>query len=206
MSEPLPAYRTPLAAGYDASARRSWTLRLRAIARLALRPGDVVLDAGCGTGLSFAALLEAVGGSGRVIGIEASPAMMALARDRVAAAGWTNVHLIESALEAADWSPPADAVLFNYTHDLLRSPDALDRVRSRVCPGARVVAAGIKHPPRWLDPFRLYRRFKSAGCHRNREGLDAPWSLLAAEVTGLQVEATGLGSGFIAWGRYPGSA
>lgn len=180
-------------------------LRLRTIARLNLRPGDVVLDAGCGTGLSFAALFAAVGEGGRIIGIESSPAMMAQARARAAAAGWRNVHLIEAAVEEARWSPPADAVLFNYTHDLLRSRAALDRVRDHLHPGARVAAAGIKHPPRWLDPLRLYRRFKSADCYRNRDGLDAPWSLLAAFVPDLRVESTLLGSGFIAWGRYRGT-
>lgn len=201
---PLPAYQAAQAARYDASARRTMALRLRTIARLGLRPGDVVLDAGCGTGLSFAALLAAVGEGGWVIAIEPGAVMMAQARARVEAAGWRNVQLIEAALEDARWSPPADAVLFNYTHDLLRSPAALRRVRDGVRPGARVAAAGIKHPPRWLDPFRLYRRFKSAGCYRNRDGLDAPWSLLAADVGDLRLESTLLGSGFIAWGRYPG--
>jgi arsenite methyltransferase len=38
------------AAGYDASARRTMPLRLRAIALLQLQPGHVVLDVGAGTG------------------------------------------------------------------------------------------------------------------------------------------------------------
>ncbi|MBY0267489.1 MAG: methyltransferase domain-containing protein [Burkholderiales bacterium] len=199
----LSGYDETKASRYDASAARTMMLRLRAIALLALKPGDAVLDAGSGTGLSLPLLVAAVGRDGRIIAVESSPAMMRLARARAAAAGWSNVQLIETGLENATWSPPVDAVLFNYTHDLLRSRAALDRVRSQVRAGARVAAAGIKHPPRWLDPFRLYRRFKSADCYRNREGLDAPWSLLAADVPGLKVESTLFGSGFMAWGRYP---
>lgn len=62
---PLPAYHAAQAARYYASTRRTMALRLRTIARLGLRAGDVVLDAGCRTGPRFAALLAAVGEGGR---------------------------------------------------------------------------------------------------------------------------------------------
>lgn len=190
------------ARGYDASARRTMDLRRRTIARLALREGDTVLDAGCGTGLSFPLLLEAVGTSGAVIGVEASPDMLALAGERTSAGGWENVTLIGGAMETATLPRRVDAVLFNYTHDLLRSPAALASVFRQAAAGARVAAAGIKHPPRWLDPFRLYRRFKSRSCYSRLEGLDAPWDLLVQQVPDLEVEETLCGTGYIAWGRY----
>jgi len=197
-----PAHYRRHAREYDASAQRTMVLRRRTIARLGLRPGDVVLDVGCGTGLSFPLLLDAVGASGRVIGVESSSDMMALARERAAAAGWNNVTLLESAAEAVVLLCAVDALLFNYTHDVIRSPGALDNLFRQAAAGARVAVAGIKHPPRWLDPFRLYRRFKSRGCYTSTEGLDAPWDRLAAFVPDLQVESTLLGTGFIAWGRY----
>jgi demethylmenaquinone methyltransferase/2-methoxy-6-polyprenyl-1,4-benzoquinol methylase len=199
-SEERPDYRG-IAADYDASARRTMSLRRRTIAMLGLEAGDVVVDAGCGTGLGFPLLLDAVGPSGLVIGVEASPEMMALARRRVAAARWDNVLLIESDIRSARWPLPADAALFNYVHDILRSPAALDAVFAQSRSGARVAAAGIKHPPRWIDPLRLYRRFKSRRCYACREGLDRPWSLLEPRVPGLRVESTLFGTGFIAWGR-----
>lgn len=195
------AYYRKHAGDYDASAARTMALRRRAIARLSLQSGDVVLDAGCGTGLSFALLLEAVGRRGQVIGVESSPQMMALARLRVAEAGWTNVLLIEDAIERARWPVPADALLFNYTHDIVRAPAALAAIFRQSRPGARVCAAGIKHPPRWMDPLRLYRRYKSRGCYTRFEGLDTPWDLLARDISGLQVETTLFGTGYIAWGR-----
>jgi len=193
-------YRTH-AGDYDASAGRTMALRRRTVARLALQPGDVVLDAGCGTGLSFALLRMAVGSGGQVIGVESSPQMMALARQRVEQAGWSNVLLLEGPIENASWPVPADALLFNYTHDIVRTPAALAAIFRQSRPGARLAAAGIKHPPRWLDPLRLYRRYKSRSCYTQYEGLDTPWDLLARVVPDLQVESTLFGTGYIAWGR-----
>ncbi len=192
------------AGDYDASAQRTMALRRRTIAMLALQPGDWVLDVGCGTGLSFSWLLDAIGPGGALIGVEQSPDMLALARRRIATAGWNNVTLIEAAAEVVVLPRAVDAVLFNYTHDVIRSRAALDNLFRQAVAGARVAVAGIKHPPRWLDPFRLYRRFKSRGCYDTTEGLDAPWDRLQELVPDLQVESTLWGTGFIAWGRYRG--
>jgi S-adenosylmethionine-diacylgycerolhomoserine-N-methlytransferase len=43
--------------------------RVAAIEHLRLRPGEPVLDVGCGTGLNFALLLERVGPDGLVVGV-----------------------------------------------------------------------------------------------------------------------------------------
>ena len=71
-----------LAAGYDAATRGIERKRQRAIALLRLRPGDTVLDAACGTGSALEALARAVGPEGRVLGVEQSSEMMAIARER----------------------------------------------------------------------------------------------------------------------------
>ncbi|MFE6667298.1 class I SAM-dependent methyltransferase [Streptomyces sp. NPDC057697] len=43
---------------------------------LSLRPGDAVLDAGCGTGRALPALRAAVGPRGTVLGVDLTPAML----------------------------------------------------------------------------------------------------------------------------------
>ena len=54
---------------------------------LRLRAGGAVLDVGCGHGACLPLLAQAVGAGGRVAGIDASAAMVAAARRRVAAQG-----------------------------------------------------------------------------------------------------------------------
>ncbi|MER6254579.1 methyltransferase domain-containing protein [Streptomyces sp. NPDC001584] len=51
-----------------------------AVAEFGLRPGNRVLDAGCGTGRAMTALRAAVGPAGTVLGVDLTPQMLAAAR------------------------------------------------------------------------------------------------------------------------------
>jgi len=54
---------------------------------LQLRPGDAVLDMGCGHGACMPLLAQRVGSAGRIAGVDASRAMVAEARNRLKHAG-----------------------------------------------------------------------------------------------------------------------
>ena len=56
--------------------------RLLAVRSLRLQAGDTVVDLGCGTGINIPLLLEAVGPSGRVIGVDLSEEMLSNACER----------------------------------------------------------------------------------------------------------------------------
>jgi S-adenosylmethionine-diacylgycerolhomoserine-N-methlytransferase len=129
--------------------------RLAAIERLGLRPGDQVLDIGCGTGLNFPLLLDRVGPAGRVVGLDASVQMLAQARRRALSRGWTNVHLLcadASAVDPADLSHAfsgvaADAVLSTYTLSLIDDwPKAWARAMEAARPGARIAVVDMQMP------------------------------------------------------------
>lgn len=74
---------------------RGRTFRRRSVEALQLEPGDSVLELGCGNGNAFGRLREAVGPEGRVVGVDYSPGMAAAAAERVADAGWRNVHVVQ---------------------------------------------------------------------------------------------------------------
>lgn len=190
------------AAGYDASCKRTQPLRLETVAKLRLRPGDAVLDVGSGTGMSFDLLVPRVGSRGKVIGVELSPDMMALARRKVDERGWDNVALMEGTVEQLDIPDRIDAILCFYTHDIMRSEAALERIFARAAPGARVAVAGMKAFPWFLAPLNLYTLAKARPYMTTFEGLSTPWSHLSRWVPDLAVRPTQLGMGYIAWGRY----
>jgi SAM-dependent methyltransferase len=105
---------------YDHDAVVRWLagVRRRAVEALELKPGDVVLDIACGTGLNFGALSSGVGADGRVIGVDISPEMLEIAQGRIDSAGWTNVELVNAAVEDAKLPTGADAALFSCAHDV----------------------------------------------------------------------------------------
>ena len=185
---------------YDLELKLFEPARRAAIGRLALRSGDVVFDVGCGTGLSLPLLRQAVGARGHIVGIEQSPEMMALARQRVQQHGWRNVTLIEAPVADATLARRANAALFHFTHDILRDPAALDNIAAHLRPGARVVACGLQWAPPWAWPVNLFVFGAALRSVSSQAGLGQPWSLLAGHLSGLTVEPLMSGAVFLASG------
>ena len=109
---------------YDAVARRMpgvGGLRERAADRLAPGPGDIVVDMGCGTGANLPYLQARVGPGGRVLGVDFTPGVLAVARDRFDGVDGVGV------VRGDATRPPvaaADAVFASFVSGMLAEPAA----------------------------------------------------------------------------------
>ena len=189
------------ARSYDRDTGAFQPYRRAVVEALPLRPGQVVLDVGCGTGLCCGLLREKVGPQGAVVGIEESPEMAAVAREHIASQGWRNVTVVQSPAEEAQITATADAALFCAVHDIMQSADALENVLTKLRPGAPVAAGGGK----WAAPFMLAANMMTRTLHapyvRSFSGFDRPWGRLEQLVEDVRVREMAFGNGYIMTGH-----
>lgn len=157
-----------------------------------LKRGDVVLDVGCGTGLNFPLLAEAVGPEGMIIGLDSSPHMLEVARRRVQRQHLQNVRLIEAdavdfpaslisdALIGAGRGALVDAVFASYTlsvipewHEAWKSSKAVLR------DGGLVGVVDMQPPKGWAS---LLSPLAHIACWMGGSDIHAhPWTAIEDE-------------------------
>jgi cysteine desulfurase len=109
------------------------------------KPGEIVLDLGCGAGLDLYFYARAVGPTGKVYGLDFSSAMIRKARANLRAAGITTVELLEAAADAIPLPDASvDLVTANGIYNLSPDKETVMREVARVLrPGGRTVFAEI---------------------------------------------------------------
>ena len=133
---------------------------------LAARPGERILDLGCGSGASTAALAEAVKPGGIATGVDVSPDLVAQARTRLD--GVNGAELIEADAERHDFGEGAfDAIYSRFGAMFFDNPVAAFRNLHRALrPGSRAVFVA------WREPAR--NQWASVPMTFAAEGLVAP--------------------------------
>ena len=108
------------------------------MAAAALRPGERVLDVGCGTGETSLLAADAVGPSGSVVGVDISAPMLGLARERAGARPNVSFRLEDAS--SARFEAPFDVVLSRFGVMFFADPVAAFASLARaLAPGGRIV-------------------------------------------------------------------
>ncbi|AFK18357.2 alkanonic acid methyltransferase [Haloferax mediterranei ATCC 33500] len=163
---------------YDTLARRapgSGTVRSEAADALALSPGDTVVEMGCGTGANLSYLAERVGPEGTVVGIDFSPGVLAVARERVRE--YPNVRLVRAdATRPPIQKHAPDAVLATFVSGMFSDPAAVvSSWADLVGPGGRLCLVDLAETTvstwRTLNPvFRTLVRMTAPPGARTMRG------------------------------------
>ncbi len=176
------------------------SLREKAVGLLDLKPGDRVLDVGCGNGASFPNLVKAVGLNGEVIGIEISPEFAFNAERRIEKNRWKNVRVVEDAAQTAVLKGKFDGALMMAAPDVYASEEALENIFPHLKENARVVIFGAKITTnRFSKIFNpvIRKVFPKLSLPTTPIPDEAPWKLLAKRVENIKIEELFFGLMFL---------
>lgn len=179
--------------------------RRETVAGLNLSPGDTVVELGCGTGLNFPYLENAIGSGGKIIGVDLTDRMLAVARERVRKHGWNNVELIQA--DISKWAFPAGVagVFSTLAITLVPEYDAIIRRASQALkPGGRVAILDMKEPdnwPSWLVRLAVWlnRPFGVSLELANRH----PWESIRKNLMEVEFKEYYLGALYLCVGEKP---
>jgi arsenite methyltransferase len=145
-------------------------LRRRALIREALdaKPGERILDVGCGPGFYVAELLDEVGAEGSVVGIDGSGAMLAVAAhrcERHANVAFHEADVLSLPVEDASFDGALCVQVLEYVQDVQA---ALAEMYRALRPGGRLVVWDVDWATvSWhsSDPDRMARMLRAWDAH-----------------------------------------
>lgn len=162
---------------------------------LAVKPGDNVVDAGCGFGDTAIQLARLVGSSGSVLGVDCCDGFLEIARRDARAAGVANVTFLEADVQTYPFKPVHDFCFSRFGTQFFENPVAgLRNMRASLKPGGRmtmIVWRGIKDNP-WLgQPKDIVLRYLPPPGENAQTCGPGPFSMADPGVVTKQLEIAG---------------
>ena len=175
-------------------------LRQETIGSLHLQIGQTVLDVGCGTGRNFPLILEKIGPTGKLVGVDYTSDMLARAQERVKHEGWKNVELIQGDAARIELGRKFDSALSTLAVSVI--PDyrsALDRMHAHVKPGRYLAIGDTKRSSRWYGrPFNWVADLLGKGAAGTMAR--KPWELMRKMLGDFHYEEWFMGFFYVAAG------
>jgi demethylmenaquinone methyltransferase / 2-methoxy-6-polyprenyl-1,4-benzoquinol methylase len=132
------------------SAGRDGRWRALGVRAAAVSPGDHAIDICCGTGDFALELRRAIGPAGRVVGLDFSPEMLAVAARKCPAVDWVQGDALALPFEEDSFAAACVGFGVRNLADYARGFAEMARV---VRPGGRVVCLELSTPPAPVRPF-----------------------------------------------------
>lgn len=177
-------------------------IRRKAVDRLQLKPGDSILEIGCGTGRNLPFLREAVGPLGHIFGVDLSEGMLAQARQLCTKRKWENVTLIHSDANSHTVPDAVSGVIFSLSYATIpHHKEVLLHAWNQLQVGRNLVIMDAKLPPRirgrLLLPFTVWIMKRTV----LGNPFIQPWKELGELSEQVKVEELLFGSYYICTGR-----
>lgn len=162
---------------------------------LKVKPGDRVLDAGCGFGDTAIELARRVGPTGSVVGIDCCNAFLEHGRKDAAAAGIGNVEFIEADVQRYPFKPTFDFCFSRFGTQFFENPvDGLRNMRKALKPGGvmtMIVWRGLEDNAGMYLPKQVVQRFLPPPGEKAQICGPGPFSMADTGVVAQQLRIAG---------------
>jgi ubiquinone/menaquinone biosynthesis C-methylase UbiE len=174
-------------------------MREAGIKKLAAKPGESILEIGFGTGHCLVEIARAVGPNGKVLGIDISDQMLALAQELLAKEGLADRAELKcgDAEQLPFQTNSLDGIFFSFTLELFDTPElpkVLAECKRVLRPCGRIVVVAVsregkhgvmlnlyewthRHFPNLMDcrPIYVRRALEAAGCTIKEADVESMW-------------------------------